>query len=438
MSGQRTQNARWIALTTLAKAHPGWFVLIVALSAISGTLPAVFALLVARLVTGLPAAVGSGFGSPAGQSVLATLVGIGIVLVLQECMVFRGTLAEDHFWRYDGYLLGRIMRTTLSADRLELFEDPTLAAKRERGIRFVPASPGEIIAGYEGKWTMVAGGLAATVLVATVWPVAAIALAVAWLAFGYTLHGDYLRTREDADDPKPRARYAKELSLLPQFAKEVRVFGLVDWLADRFGREWLQVMEALWRARRAHRAKVAYGFGVVFAANAAVLALAAHAATKDRLSVGALTVLVQGMLGMAALADQSNEYLIDLGALPMPAVAELVESAAGLDAPRGQVAVADRPAEEILLDGVSFAYPGGNSAVFDRLDLRIAAGRSLGVVGLNGAGKTTLIKLLTGLETPTVGRILVDGIDLAELDQQIPVTTIPSIRPTRPPIQSAW
>jgi ATP-binding cassette subfamily B protein len=418
MSGRVSRNARWIALTTLAKAYPGWFVLILVLSAVNGALPAVFALLVARLVTGLPAAVGSGFGSPAGQSVVTTLVAMGIVLVLQECMIFRGVMAEDHFWRYDGYLLGRIMRTTLSANRLELFEDPILAAKRERGIRFVPASPGEIIAGYEGKWTAVAGGVAATVLVGAVWPVAAMGLAAAWLAFGYTLHGDYLRTREDADDPNPRARYAKELGLLPQWAKEVRVFGLIDWLGDRFGREWLRVMEGLWQARRTHRTRVAYGFGVVLAANAAVLALASHAAAGDRLGVGALTVLVQGMLGMAALADQNNEYLIDMGALPMPAVLGLQAAAAELDNPGGRIVVADRPAKEIRLEDVHFAYPAGDSVVFDRLNLRITAGRSLGIVGLNGAGKTTLIKLLTGLESPSSGRILVDGTDLAELDQQ--------------------
>jgi ATP-binding cassette subfamily B protein len=349
---------------------------------------------------------------------VTTLVGMGIVLVLQECTLFRGTLAEDHFWRYDGYLLGRIMRTSLSVSRLELFEDPELAAKRELGIRFVPASPGEIIAGYEGKWTAIAGGVAATVLVAVVWPIAAIALALAWLAFGYTLHGDYLRSREDVDNPKPRARYAKELGLLPQWAKEVRVFGLVDWLGDRFDREWLRVMEGLWRARRIHRARVGCGFGVVFAANAVVLALAGHAAADDRLGLGALTVLVQGMLGMAALADQNNEYLIDLGALPMPAVVGLETAAGELDTHTGHVAAADRPVTEIRLENVSFAYPAGGSAVLDRLNLSISAGRSLGIVGLNGAGKTTLIKLLTGLESPSGGRILIDGTDLADLDQE--------------------
>jgi ATP-binding cassette subfamily B protein len=54
--------------------------------------------------------------------------------------------------------------------------------------------------------------------------------------------------------------------------------------------------------------------------------------------------------------------------------------------------------------------------VLDGFDLRLAAGRSVAIVGLNGAGKTTLVKLLTGLCRPSAGTIAIDGIDLADLD----------------------
>jgi ATP-binding cassette subfamily B protein len=74
------------------------------------------------------------------------------------------------------------------------------------------------------------------------------------------------------------------------------------------------------------------------------------------------------------------------------------------------------PRESIRFEGVSFAYPGSERAVLDELDLEIAAGGSLAIVGLNGAGKTTLIKLLARLYEPTAGRITVDGVDIRELD----------------------
>src|SRR5207249_3051179 len=73
------------------------------------------------------------------------------------------------------------------------------------------------------------------------------------------------------------------------------------------------------------------------------------------------------------------------------------------------------PADEIRFDGVTFGYPGG-SLVLDSLDLVIPAGRSLAIVGENGAGKTTLVKLLCRMYEPALGRIEVDGIDIASLD----------------------
>jgi ATP-binding cassette subfamily B protein len=80
----------------------------------------------------------------------------------------------------------------------------------------------------------------------------------------------------------------------------------------------------------------------------------------------------------------------------------------------------DRPAparldEGITLDGVGFAYPGTQRAALDAVNVRLPAGAVVAIVGEYGSGKTTLVKLLTKLYSPDSGRILVDGIDLAEI-----------------------
>ena len=76
---------------------------------------------------------------------------------------------------------------------------------------------------------------------------------------------------------------------------------------------------------------------------------------------------------------------------------------------------APRPIREgFLFDGVSFAYPGCDRLVLDRLDLRIEPGERIALIGENGQGKTTVVKLLTRLYDLTAGRILLDGIDLRE------------------------
>lgn len=412
------RRTRWIALRLLAGAFPGRVALIAALALLAGALPALFAFLVATLVETLPAAVGGGFATAAGQQISNTLIAIGCVLLLQEVVAAGRSIATtDLYRRYDEYLLARVMRTTLTVPGLELFEEPTLAAKTDRAARIARFGPGELVSGLAMQWAVQAQGLAATVLVATVWPLAAVALAVIWLVVARQWQADYYRANPFWADPLRRARYLKQLALMPAWAKEVRIFGLVEWLVERFGQQWALVMAELWRARRADQRVMLPLLLLVLGANALVLFVAARATLQGTLTIGALTVLVQGLFGMAWLANQDGDILIENGAVPAPDVVDLETTVAPLlQATGGGVAATGLPRQEIHFAGVRFAYPG-RTPVYEGLDLRIEAGRSLAIVGLNGAGKTTLIKLLTGLERPQAGQITVDGSDLATLDQ---------------------
>jgi energy-coupling factor transport system ATP-binding protein len=67
---------------------------------------------------------------------------------------------------------------------------------------------------------------------------------------------------------------------------------------------------------------------------------------------------------------------------------------------------------EIRLEDVGFVYPDGTRALAD-VDLAVAAGESVAIVGQNGSGKSTLVRHLNGLLRPTEGRVLHDGEDIA-------------------------
>lgn len=56
--------------------------------------------------------------------------------------------------------------------------------------------------------------------------------------------------------------------------------------------------------------------------------------------------------------------------------------------------------------------------LFENLDLELSRGRLLHVRGNNGAGKTTLLRAISGLTTPTSGKILWDGSDIREIREE--------------------
>lgn len=61
--------------------------------------------------------------------------------------------------------------------------------------------------------------------------------------------------------------------------------------------------------------------------------------------------------------------------------------------------------------------PGGTLTIVHGVSLDIASGESVAVVGASGAGKSTLLALLAGLDLPTTGRVLLEGTDLTQLDE---------------------
>jgi ATP-binding cassette subfamily B protein len=139
-------------------------------------------------------------------------------------------------------------------------------------------------------------------------------------------------------------------------------------------------------------------------------------------STGALTV--GGLVGFVALFTVLLWPILSLGFL----LAQAQETASAcdrigelLDAP---ITVTDRPGAReqaigtparLRFEGAGFRYPGAGAAVLDGIDLDLAPGETVALVGATGSGKTTLTALVGRLYDVTAGRITLDGVDVRDL-----------------------
>jgi putative ABC transport system ATP-binding protein len=67
--------------------------------------------------------------------------------------------------------------------------------------------------------------------------------------------------------------------------------------------------------------------------------------------------------------------------------------------------------------GKTVASPAGPLTILDDISFSIAPREAVAVVGVSGSGKTTLLSLLAGLDVPTRGRVVLDGVDLGALNE---------------------
>ena len=118
-------------------------------------------------------------------------------------------------------------------------------------------------------------------------------------------------------------------------------------------------------------------------------------------------------MSLGALAEIWAEAMRGLGAADR--VFALMDRMPGMPLTGG-----DRPPwceGHLSFEGVRFAYPTRPEAeVLAGIDLDLAQGEVVALVGASGAGKSTIAALVGRLYDPTAGRVLLDGRDLRELD----------------------
>jgi ABC-type multidrug transport system fused ATPase/permease subunit len=192
----------------------------------------------------------------------------------------------------------------------------------------------------------------------------------------------------------------------------VQAFGRHAYEEDRFRREIEANYQSGMRTARTTGA-IVRAIAVISAAGTAVtVLLGAREVLAGRLTPGELLIFITYVTGLYKPVRDLSRLSAKFSRASVSAarVAEILDIEPDIeDAP--DAIELRHPAGEIIFENVSFGYAPGRP-VIESLNLRIAAGERVALVGPSGSGKSTLLNLLLRLYEPGSGRILIDGIDI--------------------------
>jgi ATP-binding cassette subfamily B protein len=201
--------------------------------------------------------------------------------------------------------------------------------------------------------------------------------------------------------------------------KVVQAFGQEPREAQRFQDAVAAVFAAAKRRIGVRALMTAVVIGLVFGAIVLVLQEGALDVAAGRMSGGSIAAfvltggLVAGALG--ALAEVYGDLLRGAGAASR--LGELLAERPEIAAPADPVALPAAATGRLTFAQVTFHYPTRPEiAALDAFTLDIPAGQTVAVVGPSGAGKSTLLQLAQRFYDPQAGRVLLDGVALADAD----------------------
>lgn len=209
----------------------------------------------------------------------------------------------------------------------------------------------------------------------------------------------------------------------------IKATGAEQELFTRFGGQSARVVSVRQETAAANQVFATLPSFLNILASAAVLGIGGFQVLNGDLSLGglvALQVLAAGFLAPFGLLVQVGNSLLQFRAV-MPKIDDVLEQEPETDGLRSSVAAATAsdpneptPAAAKLQGHVEFrdvvfGYNPGGPPLLKGLSFTVEPGHRIAFVGTSGAGKSTVSRLLTGLERPWSGTILLDGVPRDEI-----------------------
>jgi len=318
---------------------------------------------------------------------------------------------------FSNYTSMRIMRHAATLD-LDQFEDSVFYDKLERARqqtlgRTIMLS--QVMSQVQDVISM--AFLIAGLIAFNPWLILLLLIAIipSFLGESYFNSQNYALTRSQTPERR-ELDYLRYLGASDETAKEVKIFGLSDFVINRF-----KTLSDKFYADNSKLAVKRSGWGTFFSVLGSIGYYVAYGyiiyqTINGMITIGSLTFLAGSFRQLSTLMESmlTRFTTVSQGAIYLNDFLEFFEI-------KPKISPADKPLpfpkpikQGFTFENVGFQYRGATTWANRNLNFTLAPGEKLALVGENGAGKTTLVKLLARLYDPTEGRILLDGIDLKE------------------------
>src|SRR5579883_485027 len=388
------------------------------LTLIAGVLPASVAYIGALIVDAVVSAIRAGGADTSRVVALVVLEG---VLVATIAAAQRGLSLSQSLLRVQlGQRVNEMILEKALTLELQHFEDSEFYDKLTRARREASSRPLSLVTRTFGLAQNAIQLVSYAFLLARFSPWAVAVLLLAGLP-GFIAEakfsGDAFRLFRWRSPETRMQTYLETVLAREDHAKEVKLYGLGPRLLQRYR----DIFHTLYEEDRALTVRRdAWGFGLGLIATLTLYAAYAWIAVstvRRAITLGQMTMYLsffrQGQSAVTAILSAVSGMYEDN--LYLSTLYEYLETE--VPAHTGAVVRGPRPDDGVRFENVSFTYPGAQTPALEDVTLHLKPGTSLALVGENGSGKTTLIKLLTRLYSPTSGRILLDGEDLASFEE---------------------
>ena len=409
------------SLRLVWNSSPGWTFTNIVMSVLRSIFPLILIWLLKEVVDVITKATTS--AHPISDiNVVWPVLAVVIVWFLDEASSdFSNYVRKKQALKLEIYMYGLLHSKSIKLDLIN-FERPEYFDCLSRATREAPWRPNSIL----NNMVSLLRGLLSLLLIAGLiltlnWTLAVLLLVAnipgIWLRLYYA---DILYNFQRQQTPEARkSAYFNWLLTGDRPSRELRLFGLGNYFISLFKQSFLKQKEEEINIIR--RRTLIELISNLFKASALLITLLfiARQTINGKLTLGQMTMYLlafrQGMIYIkdlfGALAGLYEDGLFIGDTFEFLNLKENVTAAE-------PVIVPSSLKKKIVVENLSFTYPGNNFTTINNVSFEIKKGEIIALVGPNGAGKSTLVRLLCRLYDPDSGKVKYDGNEIRNMDPE--------------------